>query len=90
MYKSHSRADLAEQTQAEIDVLQPFIPAQLSEDAIQARISPIIDAMIASNEKVTVGLVMKKFWEGTGKDEAEPSVVIAMVKRSVADNTVWG
>ena len=43
-FQKGGREDLVEKTQAEIDVLLPYLPAQLSEDEIRTRFGFFIDA----------------------------------------------
>ena len=56
-YDSAGRAELAAQENAEIAVIQEFLPAQLGEDEIDAMIDAAIDASDASG-MAAMGAVM--------------------------------
>jgi len=56
-YKSAGRDDLAEQEQFELDTLQPYLPAALSEGEINAFIKDAVDQTGASSMK-DMGKVM--------------------------------
>ncbi len=57
MYKKGGRDDLATAEQAEIDVIQQFLPAQMSKEAVAAAIDAIIAQTNASSIK-DMGKVM--------------------------------
>ncbi|VAW75488.1 Transamidase GatB domain protein [hydrothermal vent metagenome] len=56
-YKSAGRDDLADQEQFELDTLQPYLPAALSDDEINAFIQSAVDETGASSMK-DMGKVM--------------------------------
>lgn len=57
MYEKGCRLELAQQEQEEIDVIQRFLPAQLSEDEMKAQIDALIEELGASGLK-EMGKVM--------------------------------
>lgn len=57
MYTKGGRADLAEAEQAEIDIIQSFLPKQMSDDEVKAAIQAIIAETGASSIK-DMGKVM--------------------------------
>ncbi|MDW3206408.1 MAG: GatB/YqeY domain-containing protein [Alphaproteobacteria bacterium] len=57
MYEKGGRLELAEGEQAEIDVIQRFLPKQMSEAEIEAEVRSLIDEMGASSLK-EMGAVM--------------------------------
>lgn len=57
MYEKGGRLELAEGEQAEIDVIQRFLPKQMSESEIEAEVRSLIDEMGASSLK-EMGAVM--------------------------------
>lgn len=48
MYEDAGRVELAAQEQAEIDVIESFLPAQLSEGEVQAEIDKLVDELGAT------------------------------------------
>ncbi|KZO93416.1 GatB/YqeY domain-containing protein [Calocera viscosa TUFC12733] len=82
-YQAGSREDLVSQSQAEILILQSFVPPQLSEAEVDSRIAAVLEQMRAAGEKVGMGGVMKKFWEGTDKADVAAAVVSARVKAAL-------
>ena len=57
MYEKGGRLELAEQEQAEIEIIQRFLPQQMSEDEIQAAVAALIAEMGATGLK-QMGAVM--------------------------------
>ena len=55
--KDSGREDLVEATQAEIDILQKYLPAELSAEAVKKVVVEIVNAMNPEDRKM--GLVMK-------------------------------
>ena len=53
------RQDLVEKTQAEIDILMPYLPAQLSEDEVRELVKAAVEATGAKTQK-DMGKVMGK------------------------------
>lgn len=51
MYEKGGRLELAEQEQQEIDVIQRFLPKQMSEEEIEAEVKSLIDEMGATGLK---------------------------------------
>lgn len=77
-FKKANRADLVEKTQAEIDVLLPYLPAQLSEDEIKAIVQEAIDKTGAASAKdmgKVMGAIMPKV-----KGKADGKMVNTIVK----------
>ena len=62
-FKKGGREDLVAKTQAEIDVLMPYLPAQLSEDEIRALVKEAVEKTGASSPKdmgKVMGMLMPK------------------------------
>lgn len=62
-FKKGGREDLVAKTQAEIDVLMPYLPAQLSEDEIRALVKEAVEKTGASTPKdmgKVMGMLMPK------------------------------
>ena len=58
-YKEAGREDLAEKEQEEIDVINEFLPAQLTEDELKQELQTLIDDLQATGPK-DMGRVMKE------------------------------
>ena len=56
-FNKGSRQDLVEKTQAEIDILMPYLPAQLSEDEVRELVKAAVEATGAKTQK-DMGKVM--------------------------------
>ncbi|BAK67087.1 conserved hypothetical protein [Sphingobium sp. SYK-6] len=82
MYEQGGRAELAAQEQAELDVIESFLPRQMSEDETRAAIEAIKTEVGASSVK-DMGKVMAvlKDRHGTVLDMSKAS---AMVKAALA------
>jgi len=57
IFKTQNRADLAKIESEELDILEQFLPAQLSEEALSTKLSEIISAVGASGP-ADIGKVM--------------------------------
>ena len=55
--ESSGREDLVEQTKAEIDVLEKYLPAEMTPEAVEAAVKKIVDAMDPGQKNM--GSVMK-------------------------------
>jgi uncharacterized protein YqeY len=58
-FNKGGRQDLVEKTQAEIDILMPYLPAQLSEDEVRELVKAAVEATGAKTQK-DMGKVMGK------------------------------
>ena len=58
-FNKGSRQDLVEKTQAEIDILMPYLPAQLSEDEVRELVKAAVEATGAKTQQ-DMGKVMGK------------------------------
>jgi uncharacterized protein len=81
-YRAGNRADLADKEEAEIAILQAYLPAQMSEDQVRAKVDEVIARVGAKGPK-DMGAVMKALLpEVQGK--AEGKVVSEIVKQRLA------
>lgn len=78
-----SRDDLIEQTNAEIAVLQKYLPAELSEEEIRKVVQEIVDAM--DPEQRNMGSMMKAAMAQL-KGKADGKVISAIVRELLAQN----
>lgn len=76
-----SRDDLIEQTNAEIAVLQKYLPAELSEEEIRKVVQEIVDAM--DPEQRNMGSMMKAAMAQL-KGKADGKVISAIVRDLLA------
>ena len=79
IYKEQGRDDLYENEMVEVKVIEKFLPEQLSEEEVEAKVKVIIEQVGASSMK-DMGKVMgmaTKQMAGT----AEPKVISALVKK---------
>lgn len=77
-FKKGGREDLVEKTQAEIDVLIPYLPAQLSEDEVRELVKAAVEQTGASTPKdmgKVMGVLMPKV-----KGRADGKMVNTIVK----------
>jgi uncharacterized protein YqeY len=77
-FKKGGREDLVEKTQAEIDVLMPYLPAQLSEDEVRELVKAAVEQTGASTPKdmgKVMGVLMPKV-----KGRADGKMVNTIVK----------
>jgi uncharacterized protein YqeY len=81
-YESANRDDLAAKEQAEIDILTPYLPAQLGEDEIRALAREAVAASGATSPK-DMGRVMSGLMP-TLKGRADGKLVSAIVNEELA------
>ena len=77
-FQKGGREDLVEKTQAEIDVLLPYLPAQLSEDEVRELVKTAVEQTGASTPKdmgKVMGVLMPKV-----KGRADGKMVNTIVK----------
>lgn len=77
-FKKGGRDDLVEKTQAEIDVLLPYLPEQLSEDEVKALVKEAVEQTGAASMKdmgKVMGVLMPKV-----KGRADGKLVNSIVK----------
>lgn len=77
-YQQAERQDLVEKEQAELAVLEKYMPAQMSEADIRAKVEAVYEAA-SDEEKENFGLIMKKAMTEL-KGEADGSLVSRVVK----------
>ena len=82
IYRANARADRAEAEEAEIAILERFLPAQLSEDDAKAAIASIIAETGAASMK-DMGRVMALVKERLGPS-IEPARASGLVKAALA------
>jgi hypothetical protein len=81
-YQGAGRDDLADQEQAEIDILTPYLPEQLSEDEIRALVDQAIAATGARSPQ-DMGRLMGQLMP-TVKGRADGKLVRAVVEQELA------
>ena len=81
-YRAGNRADLADKEEAEIAVLQAYLPAQLGEDELRAKVDEAIAKTGAKGPK-DMGAVMKALLPEV-QGRAEGSAVSELVKARLA------
>jgi len=81
-YRSAGRDDLAAKEQAEIDVLAPYLPAQLGEDEVRALVTDAIAASGASSPR-DMGRVMSQLMPRV-KGRADGKLVSRLVNEELA------
>ncbi len=82
-FEKGNRNDLVEKTQAEIDILQTYMPEQLSEEEIEKIIDEAIETVnpqAPSDMGKVMGIVTPKF-----KGRADMSFVSKLVKEKIAN-----
>ena len=81
-FKKGNRQDLVDKTQAEIDILNTYLPEQLSEEEVDKVIEEIFNEVKPSSQK-DMGLVMK---EATAKlkGKADMKMVSTKIKDKLA------
>ncbi|OQY17804.1 MAG: glutamyl-tRNA amidotransferase [Desulfobacteraceae bacterium 4572_35.1] len=82
IYRENERVDLAEKEEREIEVLQEFLPQQLSEEELQQLIEATITEIGATSMK-EMGAVMKKVTPQT-VGRADGRLVSEIVKRCLS------
>ncbi len=81
-YESGGRQDLLEQEKAELDIIEEFLPAQLTDDEIEKVIVDIIEETGATSMK-DLGKVMSQAMK-TLKGQADGKKVQSMVRTKLA------
>lgn len=82
IYQANGREDLAQKEQFEINVIEQFLPAQLSDDELTAIITATISETGAAGMK-DMGKVMNVVKEKT-VGQADPAVISGLVKKALA------
>ena len=82
-FKKGNRQDLVDKTQAEVDILNTYLPEQLSEDEVDKIIDAIFDEVKPTSQK-DMGAVMK---EATAKlkGQADMKMVSTKIKDKLAN-----
>ena len=82
-FKKGNRQDLVDKTQAEVDLLNTYLPEQLSEDEVDKIIDAIFDEVKPTSQK-DMGAVMK---EATAKlkGQADMKMVSTKIKDKLAN-----
>ena len=82
-FKKGNRQDLVDKTQAEIDILNTYLPEQLSEEEVDKVIDEIFNEVTPTSQK-DMGLVMK---EATAKlkGKADMKMVSTKIKERLAN-----
>ncbi|PPQ99739.1 hypothetical protein CVT24_009722 [Panaeolus cyanescens] len=78
-----SRPELAEKENKEAELLSTFLPPLLSEDAIDAHISSILETVPLTDGKKSLGLVLKEFYSRVNKSEVDSNLVKQRVETLV-------
>ncbi|MCB0213835.1 MAG: GatB/YqeY domain-containing protein [Anaerolineae bacterium] len=81
-FQKAGRTDLVEQEQTELSVIETYLPAQLSEDEIRARVQAVIAEQGVTDVK-GMGLVMKHVMADL-KGQADGKVVNKIVRELLA------
>ncbi len=81
-YREAGREDLAQKEEAELKVVQEFLPKPLSEEEIEKIVEQVIEETGASSMK-DMGRVMKSVMEKI-KGRADGSVVSSIVKKKLS------
>ena len=81
MYRDNSRPELAEKEEAELAVLQEYLPAQLSEEEIRAIIAEVV-AQVGATSVKDLGKVMPQVMART-KGVAEGKLVNRLVREKL-------
>ena len=79
--ESSGREDLVEQTKAEIDVLEKYLPAEMSPEAVEAAVKEIVDAMDSGQKNM--GSVMKAVMAKL-KGQADGKLINQIVRKLLA------
>ena len=75
------REDLVEQTKAEIDVLEKYLPAEMTPEAVEAAVKKIVDAMDPGQKNM--GSVMKAVMAKL-KGQADGKLINQIVRKLLA------
>lgn len=81
-YKAGNRADLADKEEAELRILQEFLPQQLSQADLEAKVDQVIGQVGAKGPK-DMGAVMKALLPDV-QGRADGKVVSELVKQRLA------
>jgi uncharacterized protein YqeY len=82
LYKAQNREDLVKEELDQVEILEEFLPQQLSEEDIKAQVKQIIDEVGASSMKdmgTVMGLASKKM-----AGQAEGAVISKIVKAELS------
>lgn len=79
--ESSGRKDLVEQTKAEIDVLEKYLPAEMAPEAVEAAVKEIVDAMDPGQKNM--GSVMKAVMAKL-KGQADGKLINQIVRKLLA------
>ena len=79
--ESSGREDLVEQTKAEIDVLEKYLPADMTPEAVEAAVKEIVDAMDPGQKNM--GSVMKAVMAKL-KGQADGKLINQIVRKLLA------
>ncbi len=79
--ESSGREDLVEQTKAEIDVLEKYLPAEMTPEAVEAAVKEIVDAMDSGQKNM--GSVMKAVMAKL-KGQADGKLINQIVRKLLA------
>ena len=79
--ESSGREDLVEQTKAEIDVLEKYLPAEMTPEAVEAAVKEIVDAMDPGQKNM--GSVMKAVMAKL-KGQADGKLINKIVRKLLA------
>ena len=79
--ESSGREDLVEQTKAEIDVLEKYLPAEMTPEAVEAAVKQIADAMDPGQKNM--GSVMKAVMAQL-KGQADGKLINQIVRKLLA------
>jgi len=81
-FRNGDRIELAEQEEAELAVLQSFLPEQMSEDEVRDLVDAVVTELGAESMK-DMGRVMKELTDKT-RGRADGKLVSALVKARLA------
>lgn len=79
--ESSGREELVEQTKAEIDVLEKYLPAEMTPEAVEAAVKEIVDAMDPGQKNM--GSVMKAVMAKL-KGQADGKLINQIVRKLLA------
>lgn len=79
--ESSGREDLVEQTKAEIDILEKYLPAEMTPEAVEAAVKEIVDAMDPGQKNM--GSVMKAVMAKL-KGRADGKLINQIVRKLLA------
>lgn len=79
--ESSGREDLVEQTKAEIDILEKYLPAEMTPEAVEAAVKEIVDAMDPGQKNM--GSVMKAVMAKL-KGQADGRLINQIVRKLLA------